>query len=202
MRLALFIGITLLTTSCGTIAGWMYGIKKPKSVSAAEIKDLATSVNLLQEEFYMLDTLPYQNKLRELKVSNPDLGKDLMQPLQVRVYGENDSLVSWIVNCYVQGFPKLNWNYYGTFSVFPPAPYLKPDSVFYFLDELKWLSSLNHQPAMNRDFKKGEINILVYCCLFMKKQSRNLIKEIQNYRNRYSEKSIYIYYVITDNLFL
>jgi hypothetical protein len=199
MRILIFQGVIflILCSSCNQI----FGLKEQKILNKKEITLEARKRGIPDFELVIIDVSAYKKYLEELK--DTILRKHAYQPLQVRVYDKEGKPVLVLVNCFVGGFPNLNWNKYGTFDSYPPASvYFKPDSgSLYYKDELTLFKGINGEILNPDNFEKKDLNIIVFWSRFMNRQSKRLIQTIENYRKKYRDHQIKVTYVNDDNLY-
>ena len=137
-RLFFLLTASLLFSSCGFVLKKMVGIKNPKETDNEVIKQYAQEYNIPDEMCYVIDTSLYLNNIYPLAEKNKKLASDLLQPLQVRAYG-SDTMLMFLINCNVAGFPKLQWNTYGSFNTFPPdmKSFRRVDTTFSFENDIQ-----------------------------------------------------------------
>jgi hypothetical protein len=174
------------------------GVSEPKVLSKEEIIKA-------QKKFEIPDSLSFilsENYLKDEKIDKV-LKDKLRQPLQIRIFHKADSLIIHRVNCEIGGFPNLNWNKYGDFNDIPPvqARYARLDTVFTLRNDLKNLNRLDNNQISIKDFQDADYTMMVYWAVFMKRQSKRLIRQAREIAQKHPEKDIRIYFVNTDHLY-
>lgn len=87
----------------------------------------AEAQRLLPCEMLVSDSAQYARMVR-LSVADTDMMQHRAQPVQVLCF-DGDSLCFYHISCYAQTGPvSIDWNHYGSFDRFPPAPTVVPDS--------------------------------------------------------------------------
>ena len=126
--------------------------------------------------------------------------KNLTQPLQALYFDASGRLISYSVNCSVGGFPNLKWNRYGTFDQFPAAKSVELDTLNSVNEHLLHINPLNNAPFP--DLRTYDNTVLVYWCRFMGRQSKRLVRVVQDNVRLGEEKKIMVLYVNTDNFWV
>lgn len=198
----IFSGFLLVITSCNFAIKKVVGITDPKEINLSTIIKYSQKYNIPEESNYFIDTSLYFKDINPLIQKNKKLHSDLIQPLQVKIY-DDSSMIMFLINCNVGGFPNLQWNRYGSFSTFPPdaSPFKKIDTTFSFLTDIKYYKNKEGKPLDISRFMDGELNIVVFWTVFMNRQSKILIDEILQYKSRFKEKKINLAFVNVDHLF-
>ncbi|MFN3940570.1 MAG: hypothetical protein ACK4IY_08270, partial [Chitinophagales bacterium] len=153
-----------------------------------------------------LDEVTYMQFVESYKNTSTDSYfqyYDLIQPLIVLSFDENDSIQFFLRNCNVSGFPNFKWNRYGSFD---NSPLLIHEG--YLPDSTIGLNTFNtysgfylplHQQQTIEERACTE-TIVVYWNKLMGRQRKRLIETVQNYID--NTKTVpCVYYVDTDNLF-
>jgi hypothetical protein len=192
----LIIGIS----SCQNLMMHMAGLHEPHAMSNEEILEASRHFGLAGEGIYVLDTVAYRHLADSLKQRNTKDYQDIMQPLQIKFFENNDSLVFHLVNCSVGGFPNLRWNRLKSFDTYPPSmAYFRTvnynlrfstDTVLYHLIRT------NPKPEPPPD-----ATVVVFWSRMMGRQSNRLIRETVKYKNRFPLHRIRILFVNNDNLY-
>jgi hypothetical protein len=182
----------LLIPGCRFIAG----IKDPQFLSDQEI--ISASVKTGCPSGTLKLNSEYKMRLQQIKLLDSAAANNHAQPLQALVYNVKGELISFHVNCYAPGFPKLNWNYNGVLDTFPPLtqapldPYLPRDTL------LKFVSQINNTDEL----KDAEYTVIIFWNHFMHKQSNILIDSFIKNRLLHPDTSrVKILYVNNDNYF-
>lgn len=195
----MFILILFSLTSCSSIFSGLYGMKKPKTVDEETIARYEKKYNIPIVDNYELDAT-YFSYLFSLDTSQfKEQIKNHYQPLQVLYYDNSGHLVSFQINCYAGGFPNLKWNRNEIMSTFPPQLQAPLDSIFPLKTQMKYLKVLAQSAKINTD--NYDYIVIVYWNIFMGRQSKRLIRFVQNNRKLEQDKKIKIIYVNTDNIF-
>ncbi len=155
--------------------------------------------NIPLNDIYKVDTtyISFLFSLDTIKFSKQI--KNHYQPLQVLYYNNYGNLKSFQVNCYAGGFPNLKWDRDSIFSTFIPSQQAQLDSILPLATHLKYLVPLSQTEEVfngNADFV-----IVVHWNRFMGRQSKRLVKIVQDNIKLSRDKTIKIIYANNDNLF-
>ena len=71
----------------------------------------------------------------------------------------------------------------------------------YLDSKIAELSKIGLFPLPDKDYTTADYNIILFWSVFMNRQSKILIKEIQNYQKRFPDKKMNVLYVNTDNVY-
>ncbi len=123
--------------------------------------------------------------------------KNLLQPLQVLYFDAKGTLISYHVNCSVGGFPNLKWNRFGDFNHFPAAKSVELDTMTQLNNHLLHINPLNNAPFP--DLRTYDFTVLVYWNGFMGRQSKRLVRVVQENVGLAKDKKVKVIYVNTDN---
>lgn len=105
--------------------------------------------------------------------SDSSLVNDLFQPLQVHYLDSNFKYLASHINCYASpGVTKLNWKSKGKLSTFPPISDINAENC---TEGLKYILNIFPLKAEEKYY------VVVFWNLYMKKQSKHLIKTVQKY---------------------
>lgn len=197
--LVLLFSINFGLTSCTTILTSIYGIKNIEAVDEQTIFRYAEKYNIPSTDIYEVDTA-YISHLFSLDTTQYEEEiKNHYQPLQALYYNNSGHLQSFQVNCFAGGFPNLKWNRNETMTTFPPKQQAPVDSILPLDAHLKYLNPLS---------KTGKIKIndydyivIVHWNRFMGRQSKRLIRFVQDNCKLSEEAKVKILYANTDNLF-
>lgn len=189
----------LLITGCSKLAGITVGIKSIKEVDEKTIIKYARKYSIPEADCYQIDTA-YSGYLNSEKFTEKKLEKNNhYQPLQAIYYNRSGNIETYHINCNAGGFPNLKWNRNDNFSVFLPKQQTQLDSLVLLSVQLKYLLPL---PATTHtETADYEYTVIVYWCRFMGRQSRRLIKTVQDNYRLASDKKVKVLYVNVDNLF-
>ncbi|MBI3502470.1 MAG: hypothetical protein HY063_11825 [Bacteroidetes bacterium] len=187
-------------TSCSTIMFGLYGIKNPgQTVDEKTILDYSKKYNIPTADSYELDTA-YISFLFSLDTSHYIKQiKNHYQPLQALYYDKSEQLQSFQINCYVGGFPNLHWDRNGILTTFPPRQQAPVDSIVQLDTQLKYLRQLSQTKKFSSD--NYDYFVIVYWNTFMGRQSKRLIRFIQDNSKISTDKKVKIIYANTDNIF-
>ncbi len=187
-----------LLSGCSTIFSTLYGIKNYKKVDENIIVKYSKKYNIPLTDSYELDT-SYLSFLRRLDTAlYKEQIKNHYQPLQALYYDNNGRLKSFQINCYVGGFPNLNWNRNDIMSSFPPKAQAPIDSIMDLPTQIKHLRKLSYSKTISID--NYDYHVIVYWNRFMGRQSKRLIRLVQQ-NSKNTDKKVKILYVNTDNIF-
>lgn len=176
------------------------GVKNPIERNNEQILKYSELFNIPPNNSFVIDTM-YLYDMKTIYKIDTLAFNNAVQPLQVRFYNKTDTLLSLFINCYTHGFPNLKWNKYGEFDTIPPRHSVKINSLFLFQNDLKYVKTLNIREIDKSLFTKADYNILLFWSIFMNRQSKILINEIQEFVKRFPNKKINVIYVNTDPLF-
>lgn len=115
-----------LLTGCSVMAKMIFGIEEIKEYDEGRVETFLAESQRKVPCTQLVATAAQVDNLIRL-----DLDTNMMQhrgqPVQV-LYFDNDSLVFYHINCYTQYGPlSYDWNHYGSFDRFPPAPTIVDD---------------------------------------------------------------------------
>ena len=190
----------LLFSSCSALMFSLMGIKQPAECNMEEIIAYSNKFGIPNNSSYYLDTTYLYDLLHSGK-NDTTLYNNLMQPLQIRFYQKTNTLLSLHLNCTAGGFPNLKWNKRGQLDTIPPRYSVSIDTCLLFSKDLKYLIPIGNNHNPDKDYTTADYNIILFWSVFMNRQSKILIREIQNYQKRFPDKKISILYVNTDNVY-
>lgn len=169
--------IVVLFISCNKMMTKKYGINynNPKSISSLIAKVEKDTNFTIRKSLYVNAT--FTNEILKLYHLNTSKTYYLRQPLQV-MYFQNDSMIAYFVNCNAGGFPLLKWNRDDNFSTFPPKTQTNPSTIIKKKFILNLLNPISNNEITQND--KTEYTIVVFWNYLLEKQSRHLIKIVQN----------------------
>lgn len=195
------IGLAILATtlqSCSFILNLSYGLNAQKSLTEKQIEQAAKKLKLPLQNCYELDTSywDFLEKLDSIKYAQQI--KNHYQPLQALYYNKNGQLVSFHPNCYAGGFPNLKWDRDGRFSSFPPQSAAPLDSILPLETQIKYtkLHALS-TPLTNLD--SNDYVVFVYWSRMMGRQSKNLVKLVQENQTLGTAFKTRVIYINNDN---
>lgn len=214
------LAIYFCVSSCQAILKSAMGVKEMKPRKTEDLVRYSKKNKIPNELSYLIDTTVFCSSLNTYKTAfnNEDVLQDLVQPLQVRMF-KNNELIFFHANCYTEGSLNLDWNKFNSFAIFPPT-----DSFNVVVSEKQFnsiFSSIrNFQEKNNQNVVtlnssieptsplfqqstslKNEYIIMVYWSIFLNKQSKKLIKLIKNYARKHSDKDIGLVFVNVDNIY-
>jgi hypothetical protein len=196
--------ITLLAaalcfSSCTSIFMAAYGIKSPERIENKMLLKTAKKYGIPTSEIFLLDTAYYAYLETFDSTLYSDQINNHFQPLQALYYDKNGNLLSFHINCYAGGFPNLKWNRNGNFDTFLPKQQAPLDSILPLEVHLNYLQSLSGNViSINPDF---DYYAIVYWNKFMGRQSRNLVRLVQENARLPKAQKLQIIYINNDNFF-
>jgi hypothetical protein len=197
LALIFIFGLTL--TSCSKVFLQLYGIKNIKQVDEKTILKYGKKYNIPKQDSYELDTT-YLSYLFSLDTAKYKLQiKNHYQPLQALYYDKDGYLQSFQVNCYAGGFPNLRWDGNDGFTTFPPQEQAEIDSIVTLDQQKKYLQPLSQTQSL--DIDSFSYIVIVYWNRYMGRQSRRLIKIVQENQRLATGRKVKIIYANSDNLF-
>lgn len=186
-------------TSCSGIFTGIYGMHNIEAVDENTIARYANKYNVPLADNYELDTA-YFSYLFSLDTSkyNSQI-KNHYQPLQALYYDNSGHLKSFQVNCYTGGFPNLKWDRNEIMSTFPPKEQAPIDSIVSLETQMKYLKRLSQ--TEQHFFESYDYVVIVYWNRFMGRQSKRLIRYVQDNVKLETARKVKVIYVNTDNIF-
>ena len=191
--------ILLGMTSCSSIFTGLYGMKKVGTVDEKTIIHYSKKYNIPLTDSYELDTA-YITFLTSLDTSQYKQEiKNHYQPLQVLYYDKTTQLQSFQVNCYAGGFPNLKWDRNEILATFPPQQQAPLDSIVPLETQMNYLNPLSK--TVKKSIDSYDYIVIVYWNRFMGRQSKRLIRFVQENYKLAKDYKVKIIYVNTDNIF-
>ncbi|NOX85885.1 MAG: hypothetical protein GXO86_07970 [Chlorobi bacterium] len=186
-------------SACSPIIKSFYGIKKPQPLDDEQISKYAEKLKLPAADVYRIDTsyLTFILSLDTAKFKSER--KNHYQPLQALYFDRSGNPISFHVNCYAGGFPNLKWNRNGNFDTFPPKTQAPLDSILSLERLLDFIRPLTASREFN--FAQYDYVVVVFWNRFMKRQSKRLIRTVQENHRLDTIKSVKVIYINDDNLF-
>ena len=178
----------------------LMGIKQPAECDLEEIIAYSDKFGITANSSYYLDTT-YLYDLLHFGKNDTILRNNLMQPLQIRFYHKTDTLLSLHLNCTAGGFPNLKWNKRGQLNTIPPNFTVDVDTCLLFCKDVKYLIPTSNDCHSFDYYNNADYNIILFWSVFMNRQSKILIREIQDYQKRFPDKKMNVLYVNTDKIF-
>ena len=186
-------------TSCTSIFTGLYGMKKIKTVNEKTIVQYAKKYNIPAVDSYELDTAYFTYLFSHDTTKYKSQIKNHYQPLQALYYDNLGQLTSFQVNCYASGFPNLQWDKNEIMTTFPPKQQASVDSIVQLDTQMKYLKPLSQTVKLSND--SYDYIIIVYWNRFMGRQSKRLIRFVQDNSKLDTVRKIKIIYANTDNIF-
>ncbi len=174
-------------------------MKKHKQVDEEIILLYSKKYNIAIADSYELDTsyISFINSLNSTRYKAQR--KNHYQPLQSLYYDNSGQLQSFQINCYAGGFPNLKWDRNDIMTTFPPKQQAPLDSVIPFETQIKYLLPLSQTKKLTTD--SCDYIVVVFWNRFMGRQSKRLIRFVQNNSKLTTDKKVKIIYVNNDNVF-
>ncbi|MGM0579387.1 MAG: hypothetical protein ACQETL_01815 [Bacteroidota bacterium] len=175
-----------------------YGYVSDEVRNLETIKTYAEKWEIPDESLYVIDYEDYVDIVRDFGENNKRLAKDLSQWHMLMVFDSKDSLISYQINCNTKR--KNNdwqWNYLNTFNQYPP----RDNSVRKYHNELKFsdlipvIKDTEGVPFENHIEAKEGITIVVFWTIYHGRQSKNLIREVLDYDEKYKDKSVQLVFL-------
>lgn len=192
LKIVVLIGLFTII-GCSSILKGLTGIKDPNKAINTKIKS-KKYFKLIPEKLYTVNYDSFLSFYSFIALTDTILSKNIYQPLQVRLF-KDDSLIFFINNCTVGGFPNLNWNRYGSFNELNlNRKYVTlNDTIFNSLRIIKRIIV----PELNNE---KEFKLITFWSSFMGRQTKRLIKQTNIfYQNNKSD--IEVIYVNIDTLY-
>ena len=178
----------------------LYGMKSIKEVGETTILKYGKKYNIPNQDSYRIDTAYFSFLFSIDTTRYKSQIKNHYQPLQALYYDNKGNLQSFQVNCYAGGFPNLQWDRDSIFSVFVPKQQAPLDSIVPLETQMKYLFPLSQTEKIS--VEEYDYIIVVYWNRFMGRQSKRLIKFVQENAKLSKDKKIKIIYANNDNLFV
>lgn len=193
-----FCSMVLLACGCMTFNKLLIGMNRYKTTATIQEQVHEAKKNKIYDECFILDT-NYRNTWNEVMGGSYDLQKELIQPLQVRIYDKRGVLVQIVANCDAGGLPNLRWEDTHVFDSMPLKKNRMIDSTIMLINDIKYMTDLKTgEPA--RIEPRKEHTILVYWTFVMGRQSRRLIDLARESRLKHMD-DYDLYFVVADNLY-
>lgn len=203
LQIAISLTVLLLPFSgCSRILLSTYGVSKPKQFTEKELLAWAKDYNIPQRNLFTLDSsyFSFLKNIDTLKVENHhSYMSDRSQPLQALYYDKKGELVSYQINCYAGGFPNLKWNRNGNFETFTPKIQARLDSTLTLKKYLTFFNKVSTSKIVSPD--DYDYVIVVYWNRFMGRQSKRLVRYVQENAKLSKNKSVKIIYVNNDQIY-
>lgn len=198
--LVISLACLLLFSSCARLILKAFGMKMPKDLQEEQILHLADRYNIPAQDCYRLDTT-YDAFLRSFdRVQFKKQVKNHHQPLQVLYYAPTGHLNAFQVNCYVAGFPNLDWERYGVFSTFPPESLAPIDSILPLRTHIDYLIPMSTNEQLIPE--AYDHIVVVYWSRFLARQSKRLVAVVQKNLELAAGQKVRVLYVNMDTYFM
>ena len=175
-------------------------MKKIKSIDEKTIYNYAKIYNIPSDDVYELDTAYFSYLFSLDTAKYKSQIKNHYQALQALYYDKSGHLTSFQVTCYTGGFPNLNWNRNATMTTFPPKQQAPLDSIVQLKTQMIYLKPLSQTKKLPSD--SSDFTVIVYWNRFMGRQSKRLIRYVQDNCKLEPKRKIKILYANTDNIFV
>jgi hypothetical protein len=186
-------------TSCTSIFTGLYGMKNTKTVDEKTIIRYSKKYNIPTSASYELDTAYFSYLFSLDSTKYKYQIKNHFQPLQALYYDNSGQLKSFQVNCYAGGFPNLKWDRNEIMTTFPPRQQAPIDSIVPLETHLKYLKPLSQTEKIQIDHY--DYIVIVHWNRFMGRQSKRLIRFVQDNSKLATGEKVKIIYANTDNIF-
>lgn len=198
-KVLLLLLLTVGLLSCSNVIMSFYGMKNPKPIDDKTIQKFAGKYKIPESDSFKHDTA-YAQFIRSMDSSiDPTIQKDHYQPLQLHYYNRDGELITYHNNCETGGFPNLKWDESGMLSTFPPQPYTPLSTLLPIDKHLHYLKPLGATERF--DFQNYDYTVVVYWSRFMGRQSKRLVKAVQENADLALGKKVKVIYTNTDNVF-
>lgn len=185
-------------SGCMTFNKLLIGMNRYKTTATIQEQVDEAKKNKIYDECFILDT-NYRNTWNEVMGGSYDLQKELIQPLQVRIYDKRGVLIQIVANCDAGGLPNLRWEDTHVFDSMPLKKNRMIDSTIMLINDIQYMTDLKTGGPARIEPKK-EHTILVYWTFVMGRQSRRLIEFARKSRLEHME-DYDLYFVVADNMY-
>lgn len=186
----------MLLSSCIALIGG----SNPERKAVSEIQSIAKKWGIPSEHSYFIDSLYLKKEIEAARSVDRGAVKDMYQPLQIRQYDRDGKLVGFMANCHAGGFPNLHWNKYGYLDIIPIRNRL--DSVLTFAEDIRNFNVPGQQLEVDENkYIDNDYNLVVFWTVWTGRQTRILLKEIEQYKARFPDKRIGVLYVNAESLY-
>lgn len=175
-----------------------YGYVTDEVRNLETIKTYSEKWEVPNEDLYVIDYKGYVDVVRAFAENNKRLAKDLSQWHMLMVFDSKDSLISYQINCNTKR--KNNdwqWNYLGTFNQYPPQDKTvrKYHHELKFTDLIPVIKDTEGNPFESHTEPKADLTIVVFWTIYHGRQSKNLLKEVLDYDEKYKDKSVQLVFL-------
>ena len=109
--------LSSLLSGCTRVLLSIYGLNLPEERTDEEVIAYANKYNVdLEHSFFINSSYHEEYYDTALMGCSEEKIMALTQPLQLRIFNNEDKLVAFMNNCYCGGFPNLDWNSLGIFD--------------------------------------------------------------------------------------
>jgi hypothetical protein len=199
-RIILSLSFTCLLSGCSFVATKMTGLHEPVNKSELQIEQAMFRLRIPEDNTFILDT-SFESYFRKVGKVQEQIAHDHLQPLQVSVYNAKGDFIFFHINCYASGFPNLKWNDKGQFDSIPPHGGVFPDTTMDKVRHLSMILNFKIHQTVSDDFSKYDYLFIVHWNIFWKRQSKRLVKFLEQYKAMHPDFNIKIIYVNNDNLY-
>ena len=175
-----------------------YGLKEIKNVNEKTIVRYAKKFDIPTTDLFELDSSYYSFLFSKQTDENKAHIKNHYQPLQALYFNKAGQLQSFQINCYAGGFPNLKWERNDIMTSFPPKNQAPIDSLISLEQYLQLLRPLSQTPELKID--GYDFIVIVFWSRYMGRQSKRLIRIVQDNRALAADKKVRILYANTDNV--
>lgn len=200
LKLIYILTFTLGLSACSSIFTGLYGIKKSKIVDEKTIVHYAKKYKIPIADNYQLDTAYFSYLFSLDTAKYKSQIKNHYQPLQALYYDKSGYLKSFQINCYAGGFPNLKWDRNEIMSTFPPKQQAPIDNIVSLETQMKYLKRLSQTAKLS--IYNYDYIVIVFWNRFMGRQSKRLIRFVQDNSKLETNKKVKIIYANTDNVFV
>lgn len=207
--------LLLSFTSCQFVFRKAIGLKKEKYTSPQRIEKFAAKYGIAPEHSFQIDAERYWKDIKHLENTDPDLLNDYLQPMQIRLYNEEQLNYGYLYSCNVpaKGMFNLDWQKTGIFDVYPPGigdkplgnnlTYLQqPKNPVRLSHDLSYVLDLNNSPVDTLQSNQSNYVMLIYWSITGGRQSQNLIDLARRYAQEHQAQSFSLRYINIDNLYV
>jgi hypothetical protein len=196
-KIYLFSLTILFLGSCTPVVQGVYGIRDARPVGEVDVLAAAKSFGIPLAQCVELRK-EYIDYLFSLDRATHSLAiHDHYQPLQLLYYSADGKLVSFHPNCYLGGFPNLRWNKGRRLQSFPPSSPAPIDTILPLHRQLEFLKPYSQSASVHP--ADEEYVLLVYWNLHMRRQSKRMIRAVQENLKKAGNARIRVLYVNNDN---
>ena len=176
----------------------MYGMESGYYNDSNYVETYAKEYKIPEEKSFSINS-EYFSYIKNLDDSLWINQKNHLQPLQAMYFDNTGKLISYHINCTTGGFPNLKWNRDNRFETFPPKDVVTQDTILNYRKLANFIVPVNNNkyiPNYNVDY-----NVVVFWSIRMGRQSKRLIKLVQE-NAKLSSQEVNITYVNVDDIFL